>query len=60
MKVKITKELKIKLIKALADGEFDTKNFPELKENTVQIFLPYNGRGPIPPDAIREEDIDRS
>ncbi|HPQ79425.1 MAG TPA: hypothetical protein PLG47_03175 [Candidatus Dojkabacteria bacterium] len=30
MKIRINKDLKIKLLKALKAGEFDTKQFPEL------------------------------
>ena len=44
MIVKITREIQIKLLKALRKGSFDTDNFSELQEPQVQIFLPDNGR----------------
>ncbi len=45
MRVKLTKELKLKMLKALKEGFADTDDFPELYPPQVTIFeLPNNGR----------------
>lgn len=55
MKIKITKDLKIKMLKALKDGYADTEDFKELQQPQVTIFeLPDNGR-----KLTKQNDTDR-
>lgn len=44
-KIELTKELKVKLLKAIKTGELDLDSFPEFLTGRIQIIkIPDNGR----------------
>ncbi len=54
MKVKLNKEQKIKLLKAIKSGYIDTTDFDEIRGQQVVIFeLPDNGRDTKKADNIK-------
>jgi len=49
-KIKLNKSLKIRLLKAIQEGEFDSEAFPELQLNTPRLYL-------VPAEALTDEQL---
>jgi|GEM_PF-5368228 len=58
MKIKINRELKIKLLEAMKDGYIDTDNIPELQNmNAVFHIVPIEKEGVKKTFAYSEDEV---
>lgn len=51
-KVRLTRDLKIRLLKSMQEGVMETEAFPELQINAPKIYF-------LPSEALTDEQIER-